>query len=279
MILNDCYQPYEAEIVERMQETPTVFTLRLRFTDSDHQKQFSFSPGEFNMLYLYGVGEVAISIISDPDDADIFDHTIRAVGRVTNAISQLRVGDKIGVRGAYGNGWPLEHAKGKNVTIVSGGIGCAPVVSVINYITRRRQLYRHLKVFQGIKHSRDMIFDHYFSRWKKIPDTEVIVAADKSESGWSWSTGRIVDSIKRSTLNPDNNVVMMCGPEIMMKFVIEELLRRKFNENQIYLSMERNMECGIGHCGHCQIAEYFVCKDGPIFSYSQLKHIFNTPGF
>jgi len=279
MILNDCYQPYEAEIIGRTQETPTVFTLRLRFTDSERHEQFRFSPGEFNMLYLYGIGEVAISIISDPFNTDAFDHTIRAVGRVTKAISQLRVGDKIGVRGAYGKGWPLEEAKGKNVTIVSGGIGCAPVVSVINYITRRRNQYGHLKVFQGIKHSSDMIFHHYFSRWEKIPDTEVIVSADKSESGWSWSTGRIVDTIKRSKLNPDNNVVMMCGPEVMMELVIDELQQRKFNENQIYLSMERNMECGIGHCGHCQIGEFFVCKDGPIFSYSKLKHLFNQPGF
>jgi len=276
---NDCYQPYEAEIVEKMQETATVFTLRLRFTDSAHQKQFCFCPGKFNMLYLYGVGEVAISIISDPQNRETFDHTIRAVGRVTKAIAQLRVGDKIGVRGAYGNGWPLEEAVGKNVTIISGGIGCAPVVSVIRYITLRREDYGHLKVFQGIKHSRDMIFKDYFLRWNQIPNTEVIVAADKSETGWTWSTGRIVDALKQAELNPEDNIVMMCGPEMMMKRVIEELLRRNFQDNQIYLSMERNMECGVGHCGHCQLAEYFICKDGPIFSYAQLKHIFNVPGF
>lgn len=275
----DPYCPKQAIILERKQETPTVFTLRLQLTDADQQKAFRFQPGTFNMLYLYGVGEVAISIISDPLDTETFDHTIRAVGRVTRAISQLKVGDKIGVRGAFGRGWPLEQAKGKNVTIISGGIGCAPVVSVIHYIARRRADYGRLQIFQGIKHSSDMIFNEYFTRWQSIPQTEVVVAADKSESGWSWSTGRLVDTIKRTPLDPTNQVVMMCGPEVMMEFVVKELLSRGFDEQSIYLSMERNMECGIGQCGHCQIGPYFVCKDGPIFAYPQLKPLFNVPGF
>ncbi|MDH3514756.1 MAG: Ni/Fe hydrogenase subunit gamma, partial [Gammaproteobacteria bacterium] len=134
--------PYETEVVERIQESPTIFTLRLRFTDPAYRAAFRFEPGQFNMLYLYGVGEVAISIVSDPDDEHLFSHTIRVVGRVTRGMAQLKSGDRLGVRGPYGRGWPLPLAEGRDVMVLTGGLGCAPVVSVINYVTRRRDRFR-----------------------------------------------------------------------------------------------------------------------------------------
>src|SRR3990172_6544073 len=156
--MDNPHLPLEAEVVERIQESPTIFTLRLRFTDPVKHAAFRFAPGQFNMLYLYGVGEVAISIVSDPEDEALFAHTIRVVGRVTRGLAQLQAGDRLGARGPYGRGWPLKQAEDRDVMIVTGGLGCAPVVSVINYVIRRREKFRRLVIMQGVKHSDDLIF-------------------------------------------------------------------------------------------------------------------------
>lgn len=276
---HDYSLPHEAEIIERIQETPTVFTLRLKFTDSNKQKQFRFAPGQFNMLYLYGVGEVAISIVSDPDNNHVFDHTIRLVGRITKALALLQPGDKIGIRGPFGRGWPLQAVQQKDIVIVTGGIGCAPTASVINYVIQRRDRYGALKIFQGVKHSSDLAFKSRYEAWKKIPNTEVIIAADCSDPAWPWHTGMIIDFVNQLHFNPENTVAMMCGPEIMMAVTIKNLIQKAFKEENIFVSMERNMECAVGHCGHCQYGGQFVCKDGPIFSFDRIKALFEQKGF
>lgn len=273
------YLPHEVKVIQRMQESPSVFTLRLQFTDPQLQKDFSFQPGQFNMLYLYGVGEVPISIVSDPESDQFYDHTIRAIGRVTRGLAQVQQGDSLGIRGPFGRGWPLALARNKDVVIITGGLGCAPVVSAINFIMLRRDQYRKLKILQGLKHSNDFIFRKRFEEWKKIRDTEVFIAADVSSSGWPWYTGRITDMTRQLILDAKNTIVMICGPEIMMKVAITELLAKNIAEENIFLSMERNMECAVGHCGHCQYGGLFVCKDGPIFSYPQIKALFMEPGF
>ena len=152
------YIPHEAVIVERIQEAPHLFTLRIEFTDPKIRAACKFEPGQFNMLYLYGVGEIAISIVSDPLDCLIIDHTIRVVGRVTRGLANLKTGDRIGVRGPYGRGWPMLESKQKDIVVVTGGLGCAPVVSVINYIEQRRVEYGRLNIVQGVKHSADLIW-------------------------------------------------------------------------------------------------------------------------
>ncbi|MBA2653768.1 MAG: FAD/NAD(P)-binding protein [Gammaproteobacteria bacterium] len=273
------YLPHEVKVVERIQESPTVFTLRVQFTDFQLQKEFVFQPGQFNMLYLYGVGEVAISIVSDPENSQLYDHTIRAIGRVTRGLEQLQRGDYLGIRGPFGRGWPLALAQNKDVVIITGGLGCAPVVSVINYIALRRDQYGKLIILQGLKHSDDFIFRHRYGEWQKMFDTEVFIAADVSVPGWPWYTGHITDMTRQLSLNENNTIVMMCGPEIMMKVAIKELLAKNIPEENIFLSMERNMECGVGHCGHCQYGGLFVCKDGPIFQYPEIKALLMEPGF
>ena len=269
----------EAEIVERIQESATIFTLHLRFIDPEHHERFVFYPGQFNMLYLYGVGEVAISIVSDPEKKNILTHTIRAIGRVTRALQKLQPGDRIGVRGPYGRGWPLEQVKGKDVVVVTGGLGCAPSVSIINYILARREQYGNLSILQGVKHSDDFIFRKQYALWQKSPNTEIHIAADQAGPKWPWSVGYVTDMIDKIKLDPENTVAMMCGPEMMMNTAINVLNKKGIPENHIYLSMERNMECGIGQCGHCQYGGLFICKDGPIFAYSEIKELFNEPGF
>lgn len=271
--------PHEVEVVERIQESPTIFTLRLRFTDPAQHKAFRFAPGQFNMLYLYGVGEVAISIVSDPDDEHLFDHTIRVVGRVTRGLAQLKAGDRLGARGPYGRGWPLKQAQDRDVMVITGGLGCAPVVSVINYVIRRRENFRRLVIMQGVKHSDDLIWRNQYAHWSKQRDTQVLVAANVGASLWPWHVGNVTDFFSKVEFDPVRAMIMMCGPEGMMRAAMDHLLERGVHENNIYLSMERSMNCAVGLCGHCQYGGKFVCKDGPVFSYSEAKPLFGIRGF
>ncbi|MGM0594753.1 MAG: FAD/NAD(P)-binding protein [Pseudomonadota bacterium] len=272
-------QLHEAEIVERIEETPSIFTLRLRFTDPAVHAAYGFLPGQFNMLYLFGVGEVPISIVSDPEDEHMYDHTIRAVGRVTNAMAELKVGDRLGVRGPYGRGWPMQEAEGQDVVIVTGGLGCAPVVSVINYVLNRRDRYGKLTIMQGVKHADDLIWRSRYEAWEKLPNTQVLLAASQGGPLWPWHVGHVPVLFDQAHIDRDNSTVMMCGPEGMMIAVTKELLARDLPEEKLWLSMERNMQCGAGKCGHCQHGGNFVCKDGPVFAYPEIKSLLGIKGF
>jgi NAD(P)H-flavin reductase len=271
-------QPYEAEIIERIEETPSIYTLRLRFTDPAVHQAYSFAPGQFNMLYLYGVGEVPISIVSDPEDEHLVDHTIRAVGRVTNAMAALKVGDRLGVRGPYGRGWPMQQAEGKDVVIVTGGLGCAPVVSVIHYVLKRRERYGRLTIMQGVKHADDLIWREQYEAWNQLPDTQVLIAADQGGPLWPWHVGHVPMLFDKANLDTANSTVMMCGPEGMMIAAGKAMLERGMPAEQLWLSMERNMQCGAGKCGHCQMGGHFVCKDGPVFSWPEIEPLLGIKG-
>ena len=273
------YEPDEAIILERIQEAPNLFTLRLKFTDQKIQDAYEFEPGQFNMIYLYGVGEVAISIVSDPEDSHIIDHTIRVVGRVTKGITNLKTGDRIGLRGPYGRGWPMLESKQKDVVVVTGGLGCAPVVSVINYIEQRRDEYGHLNIVQGVKHTADFIWKDRYDKWRELPNTRVLLAADVGEPLWPWHVGPVTSLFDQLEFDPNNVSVMMCGPEGMMRVVCDHMLDKSVPASQLFLSMERNMQCAIGHCGHCQYGSKFICKDGPVFSYDRVRDLFETKGF
>ena len=277
--MSQAYLPFEAEVVERIQESPSLFTLRLRFSDPGLQEKYQFEPGQFNMLYLYGVGEVPISIVSDPRESNILDHTIRSVGRVTRGLARLRAGDRIGIRGPYGRGWPMQAAEQKDIVIVTGGLGCAPVVSVINYVTRRRERFGRLNIVQGVKHSDDFIWRDRYDQWRELPDTTVLLAADSGNALWPWYIGRVTDLFDQLSFDPQRVSVMLCGPEGMMHVVIKHMLDKGVGKSELWLSMERNMQCATGHCGHCQFGGRFVCKDGPVFCYEQIKPLFHEQGF
>ena len=273
------YLPHEAKIVERIQESPSLFTLRMQFTDPEIHNSFSFEPGQFNMLYLHGVGEVPISIVSDPLDEHLLDHTIRNVGRVTNGIAMLKEGDSLGVRGPFGRGWPLVQAEQKDVVFVTGGLGCAPVVSVINYMMRRRERFGSMNIVQGVKHSSDFIWKARYDEWREAPDTKVLLAADAGEALWPWHVGPVTGLFNDLEFDKDRVIVMMCGPEGMMRVVIKYMLEQDVRASDIWLSMERDMHCGVGHCGHCQYADKFVCRDGPVFCFDEIKDLFGVKGF
>lgn len=270
---------HDAIITEHQKISDTIFNIGLQFTDKDIHNSYQFLPGQFNMLYLFGIGEIAISIVSDPIKDNVYYHTIRRVGRVTAGLSLLKEGDHIGVRGPYGQGWPLAQIGGKDVLIITGGLGCAPSVSVINYIMNRREQFGKLMILQGVKHSNDLIYRSYYETWAALPNTEVLITADKTTSNWPWYSGLITELIKKITIVPEKTICLMCGPEPMFLTAIQLLIERGLSEQSIYMSIERNMECGIGHCGHCQLGGKFVCKDGPIFCYSDIKNLLGRKGF
>lgn len=256
-----------------------MFTLRLAFVDRADAAGFRFSPGQFNMVYLFGVGEVPISIVSDPEEKEVFDHTIRRLGRVTEGLAKLVPGDTVGIRGPFGRGWPLARAEGRDVLIVTGGLGCAPTVSVIRYVARRRERFGRLTIVQGVKHSADLIYREQWEAWARLPDTCVYIAAGRASGPWPWHVGPITDLVARASIYPARTIAMMCGPEGMMLAAARLLTEKGLAASDLYLSMERNMHCALGHCGHCQFGPYFVCRDGPVFSYADVAALLGKPGF
>ncbi|MDO9371366.1 MAG: FAD/NAD(P)-binding protein [Gammaproteobacteria bacterium] len=277
-ILNP-YLPQRAEVVERVEEGRDIFTLRLRLCDETARAAYRFQPGQFNMLYLIGAGEVAISIVSDPDNPELIDHTIRAVGRVTQGLQQLKAGDALGLRGPFGRGWPLEAARGRGLLLITGGLGCAPTTSMIHYALQRRAQYGPLTVCHGVKHPDDLIYTDRIQTWCGAPDTQVLLTADKGTPEWRGRVGLVTQTLDDVEPELFKGVAMMCGPEPMMRAVAESLLQRGMALNDIYLSLERNMHCAVGHCGHCMFGGKFICKDGPVFSYAEVRTLLAVKGF
>jgi NAD(P)H-flavin reductase len=264
-----------AEVVEKRREAPKIWTLRLRLQDEALRRRFQFRPGQFNMVYDFGVGEVPISIVSDPADPELLDHTIRAVGAVTHRLCELDRGDVVGLRGPYGSWWPLDDAQGRDVVIVTGGLGCAPVVAAINYVMARRDAYGALKIFHGIKTTKDLLYRERFRAWRAAPNTEVHLTVDRPDRRWKYAVGVVTDLFRQARIEPDRSMVMMCGPEVMMRSAVRELIERGVTAERIYLSLERNMKCAVGFCGHCQYGPMFICKDGPVLRYDRIRRWFD----
>jgi len=267
-----------ATIVEKIREADDIGTYRLQFVDEQVRRAYRFAPGQFNMVYLFGVGEVAISIVSDPEEPEFLDHTIRAVGRVTKAIAQLQPGDALGIRGPFGRGWPLEAIRGKDIVIVTGGLGCAPVVGAIEYIFRRRSQYGAVKILHGVKTPHDLLFRERFDAWRRQPDTEVLLTSDQPDKTWHYHVGVVTELFEQVAVDPARTVALMCGPEIMMRLGAPILIGRGIPATSIYVSLERHMECGIGLCGHCQMGPYFLCKDGPVMRYDRVAWLLGSEG-
>ena len=262
--------PQVVEVLGRVQESATIFSLDLQFTSAGLREGYRFQPGQFNMLYLYGVGEIPVSIVSDPDDPRRIRHTIRVVGRVTRALAGVQVGARLGLRGPFGRGWPLAAAEGRDLLLLTGGLGCAPLVGVIHYVMRRRRRFGHVAIVQGVKHGDDLIWREQYQAWRIVPDTEVHLAADVPSAGWRWHVGLVTELLDEVRLDWDRTLVMLCGPEPMMVASARDLVRRGVSAADIWLSMERNMQCAVGLCGHCQYGASFVCRDGPVFNLPQI---------
>jgi NAD(P)H-flavin reductase len=273
----NCLVPQQAQIVEKRSFAPDIHSYRLRLLDPAARLCFDFVPGQFNMVYAPGVGEVAISIASDPDDEDL-EHIIRIVGRTTRVIDRLQVGDVLGLRGPYGNPWPLQEARWKNVLVVTGGLGSAPVIGAIDYMFRRRSNYGSISVLHGVKRPADLIHRERFEDWRREPNSEVHLTSDEPDRAWRDRVGRVTELFHEIELDPTHRVVFMCGPEAMVLSAIEALSRRGISEDRIFIALERNMKCAVGFCGHCQFGPEFVCKTGPVVPYRRIARFLGLEG-
>ncbi len=265
--------PYRIQRFKK--ETHDTFTLDL-VPMNDHVG-FPFKAGQFNMLYMYGIGEVPISISGDPSDDSKIVHMIRAYGAVTNMMRTLKKGDLLGVRGPFGNRWPIENLTGHDILLVAGGIGVAPLRPVLFHILANREKYGKVMLLYGERTPGDLLYRSQMEQWRGRFDLEIDVTVDSAREGWRGNVGVVTLLIPRIQLDPRNTFVMICGPEIMMYYTIQTLAQRGLDNGRIYVSMERNMKCGIGFCGHCQVGTTFVCKDGPVFLFDEVKHLFMKP--
>jgi NAD(P)H-flavin reductase len=266
--------PAPWRIQEVRRETADTFTLAL--APESPAPAPGFAAGQFNMLYVFGVGEVPISISGDPLAPSPLTHTTRAVGPVTRAMQKLKVGDSLGVRGPYGSGWPLGEAAGRDVVIVAGGIGLAPLRPVLCHILARRADFGRVVLLYGTRTPRDILFRAELRRWSARRDMHVHVTVDRAVGKWRGNVGVVTALIPHAPFEPSNTVAMVCGPEIMMRFTARELRKRGVPPERVFVSLERNMKCAIGFCGHCQYGPAFVCRDGPVFRYDHVKPLLNV---
>jgi NAD(P)H-flavin reductase len=228
------------------------------------------------MLYVFGVGEIPISISGDPERRASLVHTTRAVGTVSKAMAELGVGDTIGVRGPFGSSWPVAQAAGKDLVIVAGGIGLAPLRPAMYHALAHRERFGKVILLYGARTPAEMLYRSQLEHWRSHFDLDVLVTVDRATDAWRGSVGVVTRLIPRAQFDPQNTVTLVCGPEIMMRFTVAELIKRGIAHNHVFLSMERNMKCAVGMCGHCQYGPYFVCKDGPVFPYSAVERLLMT---
>lgn len=273
--MRNIYVPVKAVIEKVREQTHDTKTYTIRLADGG---EFNFQPGQFNMVSLAGYGEAPISISSPPHIKDQLDHTIRAVGSLTHTLENFKKGDLIGIRGPFGSTWPVEEARGKNVLVVAGGIGLAPLRPMIMEMFHERESFGKIQILYGARGPGEMLFTDEFDRWRRQPDTELHLTVDKVPEGekWDHTVGVVTVLYDVAKLNPANTIVVTCGPEIMMRFACRSLLKKGFFAPQIYLSMERRMKCGVGKCGHCQLGPTFVCKTGPVFRYDKAREFPDT---
>ncbi len=230
-------------------------------------------PGQFVEVSLFGVGEAPISICSSPTQFDSFELCVRKAGRFTEALHLLKEGDEVGIRGPFGIGFPVVPLEGNDVLLIAGGLGIAPLRSLINYIIANRRDFGKVDILLGCRDPQSMLFGHELEMWRKRIDINFLCSVDRAAPDWQGNVGLITQLIPGVNLTPQKTFAVACGPPVMYRFVIAELLKKGIPEQQIYLSLERHMKCGLGKCGHCQIHDVYCCQDGPVFPYNRVKTI------
>ncbi len=248
-------------------ETADTATLEL---EPDDGGGLEFQPGQYTMMYVFGVGEVPISVSGSPHRPATLVHTVRAVGAVTAALVDSRPGDPVGVRGPFGVGWPVPAAEGRDLLVVAGGIGLAPLRPVLYDVLERRDRFGSVALVYGARSPADLLYRAELAEWRKRPDLDVEVTVDVSDAGWSGDVGMVTGLLPRISLDRGHGVAMVCGPEIMMRVVARQLAVEGMAADGVFVSIERNMKCAIGLCGHCQFGPDFVCWGGPVFPYARV---------
>lgn len=260
----DAPSPYRVRF--RRRETHDTWTLRLEPVSGEPLRP---SPGQFTMVYAFGVGEVPISFSGDPRGPLV--HTVRAVGPVTTAICAARRGSVLGVRGPFGNTWPVAAAAGRDVVIVAGGIGLPPLRPALHELLHHRADFGEVALLYGARTPDDLVFRAELARWAARDDLQLDVTVDTAESGWTGKVGVVPKLVASARFDPGAATAFIVGPEVMMRFSARALLERGVSRDQIYISMERNMQCGMGHCGHCQLGPTLICRDGPVYRYDLIE--------
>ncbi|MGC8873768.1 MAG: FAD/NAD(P)-binding protein [Chloroflexia bacterium] len=262
------YLPRMAEVlrIRTLTEKEKLFTLRL-----EQGQSLAHQPGQFVEVSLFGIGEAPISVSSSPTRNGTFELCVRAVGDVTNAMHRLQEGDWVGIRGPFGHGFPVAKMRGKDLLFAAGGLGLAPLRSLIQFVLDERPSFGRVIILYGARNPGELLFREELEEWAHRSDVEFHLTVDRADASWTGHVGVITTLFPKVAINPRSTVAVTCGPPIMYRFVLIELLAKGLPENQIYLSLERRMKCGVGKCGHCQINGVYCCQEGPVFSYAQIK--------
>jgi len=245
-------------------------TVSLDLTPTDAAGAYAFAPGQFNMLYVFGIGEVPVSLSGDAAAAPRLTHTVRQVGAVSQAIARMKKGGCLGLRGPFGSHWPVEQAAGGDVIMIAGGIGLAPLRPALYQLAARRQEFNRVTLLYGGRTPADLLYVKELERWRRRFDVDVQVTVDNAGGAWRGHVGVVTSLVARVALSAPNTLAFICGPEIMMRFALRELRQRGLADAKIFLSMERNMKCALGWCGRCQFGPAFLCKEGPVLSTARI---------
>ncbi|MCQ3950972.1 MAG: Ni/Fe hydrogenase subunit gamma [Planctomycetes bacterium] len=270
MVAAQPWLPQPWIVREVIRETADVVTLGLQ--PGEGAAAMSFGPGQFNMLYAFGVGEVPISISGDPADASRLIHTIRDVGLVSRALCGLQPGALVGVRGPFGSCWPVEGQAGQDVVVAAGGIGLAPLRPVLYHLARHRARYGNVVLLYGARKPDELLFGVELEAWRQA-GIQVEVTVDHADAAWRGNVGVATTLIRHARFSPRNAAAFICGPEVMMRFTAAALEERGMAQERLFISMERNMKCAVGFCGHCQLGPEFICMDGPVFAWPRMRRL------
>ncbi|MBE3089767.1 MAG: FAD/NAD(P)-binding protein [Actinobacteria bacterium] len=268
------YVPDIAKIRRIKQISPIEKVFRIVLDDEEKQNNFKFKPGQFVELTIFGLGEAPFSIMSNPDNHEFFELCIRNVGSVSGALHRMEEGAKVGIRGPFGNGYfPYDKMKNHNVLLIAGGLGLAPLMSLIKYILNYREDYKEIMIIYGAVNPESILFKNDIQYWSNRKDISICISVDNPDDKWTGEIGVCTKLIPRVNFPPEDTYAVVCGPPVMYKYVVYELEKKKFKPENIYLSLERRMECGVGKCNHCHIGNKLACIDGPVFSLWEINNL------
>ena len=266
------YQPHPTEIIKVIQETADTKTFHIQFVDPSLRESFSFLSGQFAEYSVFGEGEATFCISSSPTRLDHLEFSVKRVGRVTQALHQLNPGDLIGFRGPYGNHFPLDRLKGKNLLFVGGGIGLAPLRSLIHNVLDNRTDYGDITILYGARSPQDLCFKYDLENWSRHPLVKMFTTVDAGDGDWKGKVGLVPMVLEEIGPSADGTVAMICGPPIMIRYTLKSLEKLSFNPFQIWTTLEMKMKCRLGKCGQCNIGPLYVCKDGLVFSFEEIRN-------
>lgn len=271
--MDSLFLPRVARILDVRDETYDTKTFRVVFRDRAAQDGFEFRPGQFVELSVFGYGEAPFCIASSPTRPECLEFTVRRAGQLTDALHRLGPGDEIGLRGPCGNFFDLAAAEGKDLLFIGGGIGLPPLRGLIWNVLDQRERFGHATILYGARTPADLVYKDELKDWAERSDVEFLVTVDRAAPGWDGIVGMVPILFDRTELRPSTSLAYVCGPPVMITFVVQDLLMRGFPEESIISTLERMMQCGVGKCNHCAIGHRYVCRDGPVFSYSQIKEL------